>query len=143
MAITQGLCNSFKKELLEGLHDFTTAGDTIKVALYTDSANLDSTTTVYTTSGEVSDAGTNYTAGGETLTKVDPSLSGTTAITDFDDVTWSSATFTVRGALIYNSTKADRAVMVLDFGSDKTVATGNLTIRFPDADATNAIIRIA
>jgi hypothetical protein len=143
MAITQGLCNSFKKELLEGLHNFTTAGDTIKIALYTDAANLDSTTTVYTTSGEVSDAGTNYTAGGETLTKVDPSLSGTTAITDFADATWASATFTARGALIYNSTQANRAIMVLDFGADKTVVTGNFTVTFPDADATNAIIRIA
>ena len=100
-------------------------------------------TTAYTTSGEVSDVATNYTAGGETLTNIAPSLSGTTAIADFEDATWASATFTARGALIYNSSKANRAIMVLDFGADKTVVTGNFTVTFPDADATNAIIRIA
>lgn len=141
MAITQGLCNSFKRQLLEGVHDFT--GDVIKIALFTDAADLDSSTTAYTTSGEVSDAGTNYTAGGETLTNIAPSLSGTTAIADFEDVTWASATLTARGALIYNSSKSNSAIMVLDFGADKTVVTGNLTVTFPDADATNAIIRIA
>tara|TARA_R110000787_G_scaffold89826_4_gene190043 strand:- start:406 stop:837 length:432 start_codon:yes stop_codon:yes gene_type:complete len=143
MAITQALCNSFKKELLEGLHNFSVAGDVIKIALYTSSADLGATTTAYTTSGEVSDAGTNYTAGGETLASVDPSLSGTTAVTDFADVAWPSASFTTRGALVYNSTQADRAIMVLDFGVDKTVSVGAMTVTFPDADSTNAIIRIA
>jgi hypothetical protein len=143
MAITQGLCLSFKKELLEGLHNFAVGGDVIKIALYTNSATLDSSTTVYTTSSEVSDAGTNYTAGGATLTNVGASLSGTTAIADFADATWPSATFTTRGALIYNSSQANKAIMVLDFGVDKTVVTGNFTITFPNADSTNAIIRIA
>ncbi|NCW67448.1 MAG: hypothetical protein EBV86_02600 [Marivivens sp.] len=140
MAITQGLCNSFKKELLEGLHNFSVAGDTIKIALYTDAANLDSTTTVYTTTGEIS--GTNYSAGGKSLTNVGPSLSGTTAIADFEDIAWTSATFTARGALIYNSSQANKAVMVLDFGANQSVSAGTFTVTFPTADSNNAIIRI-
>lgn len=140
MAITQGLCNSFKKELLEGLHNFSVAGDTIKIALYTDAANLDSTTTVYTTTGEIS--GTNYSAGGKSLTNVTPSLSGTTAIADFEDIAWTSATFTARGALIYNSSQANKAVMVLDFGANQSVSAGTFTVTFPTADSNNAIIRI-
>lgn len=142
MAISQAMCTSFKVELLQGVHNFTnTTGDTFKIALYTSAATLGATTTVYTTSDEV--VGTGYTAGGNTLTNVTPTSSGTTAFTDFADTTWSTATITARGALIYNSTEANKAVAVLDFGSDKTSTAGNFTIVFPTADASNAIIRIA
>jgi carbon monoxide dehydrogenase subunit G len=141
MAISQALCTSFKEELLEGIHDFTTTGDTFKIALFTSAASLDASTTTYSTSNEVSGAG--YTAGGNTLTNVNPTSSGTTAFIDFDDTTWSSATITAAGALIYNSTNGDRAVAVLDFGGDKTSTNGDFTIQFPTADASNAIIRIA
>jgi hypothetical protein len=142
MAITQAMCTSFKVELMTATHNFTTStGDTFKIALYTSSANLDATTTAYTSTNEVS--GTGYTAGGNTLTNVTPTSSGTTAFTDFADTTWSTATITARGALIYNSSKSNKAVCVLDFGSDKTSTAGNFTIVFPTADASNAIIRIA
>ena len=142
MAITQAMCTSFKQELLEAVHNFkNSGGDTFKIALYTSSASLGAGTTAYTTSNEVS--GTGYTAGGNTLTRVDPSSSGTTAITDFADSTWSSATITARGALIYNDTDSDKAVAVLDFGADKTSTGGDFTVQFPAADARNAIIRIA
>lgn len=142
MAISQAMCTSFKVELLQGVHNFTAStGDTFKIALYTSSATLGASTTVYSTSDEV--VGTGYTAGGNTLTNVTPTSSGTTAFTDFADTTWSTATITARGALIYNSTEANKAVCVLDFGSDKTSTAGNFTIVFPTADATNAIIRIA
>lgn len=136
------LCTSFKQELLEGLHDFNASGgNTFKLALYDNTATLDASTTAYTTSGEIS--GTGYTAGGADLTNVDPSSSGTTAFTDFDDLTFSTATITARGALIYNSTNGNRAVCVLDFGSDKTSTAGDFTIVFPTADASNAIVRIS
>ena len=136
------MCTSFKKELLEGLHDFNASGGNVyKLALYDNTATLDASTTVYTTTGEIS--GTGYTAGGGTLTNVDPTSSGTTGFCDFDDLTFSTATITARGALIYNSTNGDRAVVVLDFGSDKTSTAGDFTIVFPTADASNAIIRIA
>lgn len=142
MAITQALPNSFKKELLEGTHNFTNGtGDVFKVALYTSSATLDASTTAYSSTNEVS--GTGYTAGGATLTTVSPSLSGSTAIVDFADVTWSSATITARGALIYNASKSNKAVLVLDFGSNKSSTDGEFTIVFPTADASNAIIRIS
>ena len=142
MAITQAMCTSFKTQLLTGTHDFTNGtGDTFKIALFTSAATLDATTTAYSTSNEAS--GTGYTAGGNTLTNVTPTSSGTTAFTDFADTTWSSASITARGALIYNSTEADAAVVVLDFGSDKTSTAGDFTIQFPTADASNAIIRIA
>jgi len=142
MAISQAMCTSFKVELLQGVHDFTTStGDTFKIALYTSSATLGAGTTAYTVSNEVS--GTGYTAGGNTLTNVTPTSSGTTAFTDFADTTWSTATITARGALIYNDTESDKAVCVLDFGSDKTSTAGNFTVVFPTADASNAIIRIA
>lgn len=141
MAITQSMCTSFKVDLLAGVQDFDT--DTFKIALYTSSASLGADTTVYTTSGEVPSTG-NYTAGGNTLTvSVTPTSSGTTAYVDFDNTTWSAATITARGALIYNSSKSNKAVAVLDFGSDKTSTDGDFTIIFPAADATNAIIRIA
>jgi len=142
MAITQAMCTSFKKEILEGVHNFLlSGGDTFKIALFTSSASLDATTTAYATTNEVSGAG--YSAGGNTLTRIDPATSGTTAFTDFANTTWSSATITARGAVIYNSTDSDKAVAVLDFGSDKSSSTGDFTIQFPTADASSAIIRIA
>ena len=142
MAITQAMCTSFKVELLTATHNFTNStGDVFKIALYTSSATLGATTTAYSATNEVT--GTGYTAGGNTLTNVTPTSSGTTAFTDFADTTWSSATITARGALIYNSSKSNKAVAVLDFGSDKTSTAGDFTIIFPAADATNAIIRIA
>ncbi len=144
MAITQAMATSFKVGLLDGTFDFGTGTSQVfKIALYTASATLDSTTTAYTTSNEV--VGTGYTAGGNTLTVSQvPTSTGTTAFLDFADSTWSSATITARGALIYlaNGTTND-AVCVLDFGSDKTSTNGNFTVIFPAADASNAIIRIA
>lgn len=140
MAITQAMCTSFKQELLEGVHDFTS--HTIKIALYSSSATLDATTTAYSATNEVS--GTNYTAGGNTLTTVAPTTSGTTAFIDFNDVTWSAASITARGAVIYNSSVAGNpAIAVLDFGADKTSTDGDFTVQFPTADASNAIVRIA
>lgn len=147
MAITTAMCTSFKKELLERKHDFnTTSGHTFKIALYTSAASLDATTTNYTTSNEV--VGTGYTAGGLTLTVVDPVTSGTTALVDFLDATWGSATITAAGALIYNTTTdggagTTNAVAVLSFSGDKTSTNGDFIIQFPAADASNAIIRIS
>jgi hypothetical protein len=142
MAISQAMCTSFKQELMQALHDFDNpGGNTFKIALYSSTATLDATTTAYSTSNEVTGPG--YTAGGNTLTSVTPTSSGTTAFTDFADTTWSSATITANGALIYNSTNSDRAVAVLAFGGDKTSTNGDFTIIFPTADASNAIIRIA
>jgi len=143
MAISQAMCTSFKSELLTAEHDFTnTTGNTFRIALYTSSATLGATTTAYSATNEVS--GTGYTAAGEALTNVTPTTSGTTAYTDFADVTWSSATITANGALIYNDSHAsDAAVCVLAFGGDKTSTNGDFTIQFPTADASNAIIRIA
>lgn len=156
MAITQAMCSTFKQELLQGMHNFNsatpggalTAGNTFKIALYISTATLDASTAVYTTSNEVATAG-NYVAGGNTLVNVSPTLPvspGTTAITDFNDTTWSTATITARGCMIYNSDTvqgtANRSVAILDFGGDKTSTAGDFTIIFPVADATNAIIRI-
>ena len=137
------MCTSFKQEILQGVHNFTAStGDTFKLALYTSSATLDASTTAYSASNEVS--GTGYSAGGGTLTNVTPTTSGTTAFTDFADLTFSAASITARGALIYNDTAAgDPAVVVLDFGADKTSTSGDFTIIFPTADASDAIIRIA
>ena len=137
------MCTSFKKELLEAVHNFQlSGGDTFKIALYTNSASFTAATTAYTATNEVT--GTNYVAGGNTLTRIDPTSSGTTAFTDFADTTWASSTITARGAMIYNDTAAgDPAVVILDFGSDKTSTAGDFTIVFPTADATNAVIRIA
>ena len=144
MAITQAMCTSFKKELLEGTHNFkNSGGGTFKLALFTSSATLGAATTAYATTNEVSSSGTNYTAGGNALTRVDPSTSGTTALTYFADLTFSTATITANGALIYNSSASDKAVIVLAFGGDKTSTAGDFTIQFPTADASNAIIRIA
>jgi len=148
MAITQAMCTSFKVELLNGIHAFGTTvarggttADSMYIALYTSSATLGATTTAYSATNETS--GTGYTAGGNSLTAVAPTSSGTTAFTDFNDTTWSTASITARGALIYNSTQSNKAVAVLDFGADKTATAGDFTIVFPAADASNAIIRIA
>ena len=142
MAISTAMCTSFKQEILVGTHNFTaTSGNTFKLALYTSSASLDASTTAYTTSNEVS--GTGYTAAGAALTSVTPVASGTTALCDFSDLTFSSSTITANGALIYNDTKSDKAVCTLAFGGDKTSTAGDFTIQFPTADASNAIIRIA
>lgn len=139
MAISQALCSSFKQQILLGEHDLDT--DVIKLALYTSSATLSAATTAYTTSDEV--VGTGYTAGGNTLTGATVSLSGTTAYVDFSDTTWSTATITARGALMYNSSKSNKAIAVLDFGADKTSTAGDFTVQFPTNDASSAIVRIA
>jgi|TARA_X000001388_G_scaffold73794_1_gene65909 hypothetical protein len=138
MAITQAMCTSFKAEILDEQHDL--AADTLKIALFTSSASLDATTTAYSTSNEVSGSG--YSAGGETLTSTTVSTDGTTAFFDAADPTWTSASFTARGALIYNSTNGNKAIAVLDFGGDFTVSSGTFQIVFPAAGA-SAIIRIA
>ena len=142
MAISSAICTSFKQEILVGTHNFTaTSGDTFKIALYTSSASLGAGTTAYTTSNEIS--GTGYTAAGAALTSVTPTTSGTTAFCDFADVSFTSASFTANGVLIYNDSQSDKAVAVIAFGGDKTVSSGTFTIQFPTADASNAIIRIA
>ena len=145
MAITSAICTSFKQEILVGTHNFTaTSGDTFKIALYTSSATLGAGTTASSTSNEITNSsGTAYTAGGATLTSVTPTTSGTTAFCDFADVSYTSASFTANGALIYNDDQSDKAVAVIAFGGDKTVSSGTFTIQFPTADASNAIIRIA
>ena len=135
--IVQTQTTSFKAELYEGIHDLI--DDTIKIALFNANADLTASTTVYSTNQEVT--GTGYTAGGNTLTGATVRSSGTTAYVSFDNTTWSSASFTCRGALIYNSSKANRSVAILNFGSDKIVANGTLTIEFPSNDVTSAIIR--
>ena len=150
MAITQAMCTSFKQELMLGTHNFATNGNAFKLALYAEggggksstTATLGATTTAYTTTGEVANSGS-YTAGGGTLTKVAPTTSGTTAFTDFADISFTTATITAMGALIYNDTNSDKAVAVLDFTSNKTSTSGTFTVTFPTADASNAIIRIA
>jgi hypothetical protein len=137
------MCTSFKVDLLQGVHDFTAStGDAFKLALYTSSATLDATTTAYSSTNEVANSGT-YSAGGGTLTNITPTSSGTTALTDFDDLSFTSATITARGALIYNSTNSNKAVVVLDFGSDKSSTSGTFTIQFPAATSSDAIIRIS
>jgi len=145
MAITSAICTSFKQEILVGTHNLAaTSGNTFKIALFTSSASLGAGTTAYSTSNEITNSsGTAYTAGGATLTSVTPTTDGTTAVCDFADVSFSSASFTANGALIYNDTQSDKAVAVIAFGGDKTVTSGTFTIQFPTADASNAIIRIA
>ena len=147
MAITQAMCTSFKDQILEAVHDFrTSGGDVFKLALYSSAATLDATTTAYTSSNEVANSGT-YAAGGGSLTNVTPTTTGTTAFTDFDDISFTSATINARGALIYNSTPThtytNPSVVVLDFGGDKISTAGTFTIQFPTADSSNAIIRIS
>ena len=145
MAITSAICTSFKVELLKGVHNFTvTSGDTFKIALYDSEATLGASTTAFSTSEEITNtSGTAYTSGGATLTSVTPVASSTTAVCDFADVSYSSASFTANGALIYNSSDSNAAVCAIAFGSDKTATNGTFTIQFPTADATNAIIRLA
>jgi hypothetical protein len=142
MAITQAMCTSFKSELMTATHNFATNGNAFQLALYTSSATMSASTTAYSTSQEAT--GTNYTAKGGTLTKVAPTTSGTTAFTDFADLTFGTATVTARGCMIFNDTASgDPAVAVFDFGGDKTSTAGSFTITFPAADASNAVIRIA
>jgi hypothetical protein len=145
MAITQAMCTSFKVALLDGEMDFSSnTSQTFKIALYTSSATLGAGTTAYATTNEVSSSGTGYTAGGNTLTiSANPAASGTTAFLDFADTTWTNATITARGALIYKVGGTNPAVAVLDFGADKTSTAGDFQVQFPTADATNAIVRIA
>jgi hypothetical protein len=142
MAITQAMCTSFKRALLDGEMDFSSdTAQSYKIALYTSSASLDAATAAYTTSNEV--VGTNYVAGGNTLSiSTDPTTGGTTAFLSFATTTWTTATITARGALIYQAGGSTPAVAVLDFGGDKTSTAGDFQITFPTADATNAIIRI-
>jgi hypothetical protein len=135
------MCTSFKQELLQGVHNFSGGGDTFKLALYTNSATFNASTTDYTATNEVAGAG--YSAGGGTLSNQGVTTGGTTAFTDFGDLTFSSSTITARGALIYNTTAGTNSVLVLDFGSNKSSTNGDFTIIFPTADANNAIVRIA
>tara|TARA_R100000544_G_C2199537_1_gene45959 strand:- start:23 stop:475 length:453 start_codon:yes stop_codon:yes gene_type:complete len=150
MAIAQAMCTSFKQELMLGTHNFATNGNAFKLALYAEggggksstTATLGAATTAYTTTGEVANSGS-YAAGGGTLTKVAPTTNGTTAFTDFADISFTTATITAMGALIYNDTNSDKSVAVLDFSTNKTSTSGTFTVQFPTADASNAIIRIA
>lgn len=139
MAISQTMCSSFKQQILLGEHDLET--DVLKIALYTSSATLGASTTVYTTSDEV--VGTGYVAGGNTLIGATVSLSGTIALVTFDNTTWAASTITARGALIYNSSKSNKAIAVLDFGGDKSSISAPFTIEFPPDTVTSAILRIA
>ena len=145
MAITSAICNSFKQEILVGTHNFTaSSGNAFKLALYTSSATLNKSTTAYSSSNEISNtSGSAYTAGGKAIVSVTPALSGDTACCDFADISFTSASFTANGCLIYNDTQSDKAVCAVAFGSDKTVSSGTFTIQFPAADASNAIVRIA
>jgi hypothetical protein len=151
MSISSAICNSFKQEILVGTHNFTaSSGNTFKIALYTSSANLGASTTAYATNPgggsntEITNtSGSAYSAGGATLTSVTPALDSSTAVCDFADVSFTSASFTANGCLIYNDTQSDKAVATIAFGGDKTVSSGTFTIQFPTADASNAIIRIA
>ena len=150
MSITSAVCSSFKSELLSGKHDFdSSGGDTFKIAMFTSSASLDATTTDYSTSNEITNSsGTAYTAGGSALTNQGVTLSSTTAYTDFADVSWTSASFTANGAMIYNTTtdggsSTTDAICVIAFGGDKTVSSGTFTVQFPAAAATTAILRLA
>ena len=145
MANTSAICSSFKQELLQGKHNFASSGgDTFKIALFDSDATLGASTTAFSTSEEITNtSGTAYTSGGASLTSVTPVASSTTAICDFSDVSYSSASFTANGALIYNSSASNVAVCAIAFGSDKTATNGTFTIQFPTADATNAIIRLA
>jgi len=143
MAITSAVCNTFKTEVLRAIHNFTNGGNTFRLALYTSSATLNKTTTAYTTSNEVAN-GNGYTTKGAALTNVTPALSGDTACCDFSNISFTSASFTARGCLIFNDTASnDPSVCAIDFGGDKTVTSGTFTIEFPAADASNAILRIA
>ena len=146
MTISSAVCNSFKQEILVGTHNFTaSSGNSFKLALYTSSATLNKSTTAYTTSNEISNtSGSAYTAKGKALTNVTPVLSTDTAVCDFANVSFTSASFTANGCLIFNDTASgDPSVCAIAFGGDKTVTSGTFTIEFPAADASNAILRIA
>ena len=146
MAITSAICNSFKTEILTAVHNFTAStGNTFNLALYTSSATLSKSTTAYSASNEITNtSGTAYTAKGNALTSVTPVLSTDTAVCDFADTSWTSASFTANGCLIFNDTASgDPACCAIAFGGDKTVSSGTFTIQFPTADASDAIIRIA
>ena len=145
MTISSAVCNTFKQEILVGTHNFTaSSGNSFKLALYTSSATLNKTTTAYASTNEISNtSGSAYSAGGKVIVSVTPALSTDTACCDFADISFTSASFTANGCLIYNDTNADRAVCAIAFGGDKTVSSGTFTIQFPVADANNAILRIA
>ena len=145
MTISSAICNSFKQEILVGTHNFTaSSGNAFKLALYQSDASLGASTTAYSTSEEITNtSGSAYTAGGKALTSVTPVLDGSTAVCDFADISFTSASFTANGCLIYNDTQSDKAVCVVAFGGDKTVSSGTFTIQFPAAAASTAIVRIA
>jgi hypothetical protein len=145
MTISSAVCNSFKQEILVGTHNFTaSSGNAFKLAMYTSSASLGAGTTAYASTNEISNtAGSAYSAGGKTIVSVTPVLDGTVAVCDFADISFTSASFTANGCLIYNDTQADKAVCVVAFGGDKTVSSGTFTIQFPAAAASTAIVRIA
>jgi hypothetical protein len=145
MTIASAVCNSFKQEILVGTHNFTaSSGNAFKLALYTSSASLGAGTTAYASTNEISNtSGSAYSAGGKTIVSVTPALDGTVAVCDFADISFTSASFTANGCLIYNDTQADKAVCVVAFGGDKTVSSGTFTIQFPAAAASTAIVRIA
>jgi hypothetical protein len=145
MSIASAVCNSFKQEILVGTHNFTaSSGNAFKLAMYTSSASLGAGTTAYASTNEISNAsGSAYSAGGKTIVSVTPALDGTVAVCDFADISFTSASFTANGCLIYNDTQADKAVCVVAFGGDKTVSSGTFTIQFPAAGASTAIVRIA
>ena len=145
MTISSAVCNSFKQEILVGTHNFTaSSGNAFKLAMYTSSASLGAGTTAYASTNEISNtAGSAYSAGGKTIVSVTPVLDGTVAVCDFADISFTSASFTANGCLIYNDTQADKAVCVVAFGGDKTVSSGTFTIQFPSAAASTAIVRIA
>ena len=146
MAIASAICNTFKTEVLKAVHNFTaSSGNTFNLALYTSSASMGAATTAYTTTNEIANtAGSAYSAKGKALTSVTPALDSSTACCDFADISWTSASFTANGCLIFNDTASgDPGVCVVAFGGDKTVSSGTFTIQFPAADASNAIVRIA
>ena len=145
MTISSAICSSFKQEILVGTHNFTaSSGNTFKLALYQSDASLGAGTTAYSTSEEITNSsGSAYSAGGKAITSVTPVLDSSTAVCDFGDISWTSASFTANGCLIYNDTQSDKACAVVAFGGDKTVSSGTFTIQFPTADASNAILRIA
>ena len=146
MAITSAICTSFKVEILKAVHNFTaSSGNTFNIALYDSSASLGASTTAYTTSEEITNtSGSAYSAKGKALTSVTPVASSTTAVCDFADISWTSASFTARGCMIFNdSATGDPSVCCIDFGGDKTATNGTFTVQFPTADSSDAIIRIA
>jgi hypothetical protein len=146
MTIASAICNTFKVEILKAVHNFNTSGgNTFNLALYTSSASMGAGTTAYATTNEIANtSGSSYSAKGKALTNITPVLNSTTAVVDFDNISWTSASFTANGCLIFNDTATgDPACCVIAFGGDKTVTSGTFTIEFPAATAGNAIIGIA